>query len=602
MWVGFLVAAAVFLIVSVIGAIIFGKNNRIKKSGIDSTKIVFVGVVLSAVTLFIPIYITNFQHTDCSLFEVILASIHNMIRLFVVDGEFNFIIENIDGCSTVIYKCYSIFFSFLFVAAPLLTFGFILSFFKNISAYRKYLNRYNSDAYIFSELNEKSIALASSIYEKYGKKCIFVFTDVFESEDEENYELIEKSEALGAICFKKDIVAIDFGVHNKKSHLNFFTIGDDESENLSQSLKIIELFKERAKTNLYVFSTKPEAEILLANAYGEAEKNDDFKIKVRRINEVQSLVSRTLYEDGFDKIFSGAFENENGVKEINAVVVGMGCHGTEMTKALVWYCQMSGYEVRINAFDIDEYAEDRFSSLCPELMDSRFNGDFVTKGEAHYQVKIHSGIDISLKKFDDIIYSLPPTTYVFIALGDDDMNVATAIKLRSLFLRLGYKPQIQAVIYNSDKKEILNNIKNYRKTKYEIDFIGDRKVAYSEKVILDSEVEAEALKRHLKWGDEREFWQYDYNYKSSVASAIHHKAKILCGVPGADKAPADRSEDELWLLRELEHCRWNAYMRSEGYSYSGSGDKATRNDLAKLHHCLVPFDELPLSEQIKDDD
>ena len=38
------------------------------------------------------------------------------------------------------------------------------------------------------------------------------------------------------------------------------------------------------------------------------------------------------------------------------------------------------------------------------------------------------------------------------------------------------------------------------------------------------------------------------------------------------------------------------------YSYSGSIDKATRNDMAKRHHCLGTFDKLPLSEQEKDDD
>ena len=78
--------------------------------------------------------------------------------------------------------------------------------------------------------------------------------------------------------------------------------------------------------------------------------------------------------------------------------------------------------------------------------------------------------------------------------------------------------------------------------------------------------------------------------------------KILCGIPGIEKKPAERTEQELWPIRVLEHSRWNAYMRSEGYVYSGSTEKSTRNDLAKMHHCLVPFYELPLKEQEKDED
>ena len=73
--------------------------------------------------------------------------------------------------------------------------------------------------------------------------------------------------------------------------------------------------------------------------------------------------------------------------------------------------------------------------------------------------------------------------------------------------------------------------------------------------------------------------------------------KKLCGIAGVDKEPCDRTEEELVGLRVLEHQRWNAYMRSEGFTYAPK-----RNNLAKTHHCLVPFGELSLEEQKKDDD
>lgn len=41
-------------------------------------------------------------------------------------------------------------------------------------------------------------------------------------------------------------------------------------------------------------------------------------------------------------------------------------------------------------------------------------------------------------------------------------------------------------------------------------------------------------------------------------------------------------------------------MRSEGYVYSGTPDKASRNDLAKMHHDLVDFSLLPEEEKDKD--
>ena len=43
-------------------------------------------------------------------------------------------------------------------------------------------------------------------------------------------------------------------------------------------------------------------------------------------------------------------------------------------------------------------------------------------------------------------------------------------------------------------------------------------------------------------------------------------------------------------------------MRSDGYVYSGSIDKDSRNDLAKTHNCLVSFDMLSDKDKRKDDD
>jgi len=601
MWTTFLVISIIALLGSVVLAVAKGKSKYKSGSVLDPSKILFVGVIISSIALFIPIYYETFQASGCGILETVLISIHNMIRLFIVDGEFEFITSSLAGAPAVVFKGYTFIFSILFVLAPVLTFGFVLSFFKNVSAYKRYITHYRSDVYIFSELNEKSLALAKSLHNNNSQKRLFVFTDVFEKEEEQSYELVEEAKELGAICFKKDIITIDFSFHSSKSALSFFAIGENQSENISQALKIIDKLKYRENTNLYVFSTQVEAEILLANAF---ENHNDkvekpISIKVRRVNEVQSLINRNLYENGFEKIFSSAYQ-EDGIKKINAVVIGMGQHGTEMTKALSWFCQMDGYAIEINSFDKDKKAKEKFLSLCPELM--AFSGKTDIPGEAKYTISIHSDIDVDTTTFDNIIENLPRTTYVFVALGNDEKNISTAVKLRAIFERMKYTPVIQAVVYNSEKKDALTDIKNFKGTPYNIEFIGDMKSSYSEEVILDSDVEEEALKRHMKWGDESEFWRYDYNYKSSIASAIHRKMKILCEIPGIEKEPKDRTEKELWNLRILEHCRWNAYMRSEGYCYGGTVEKSGRNDLAKMHNCLVPFNELPLKEQEKDDD
>jgi len=80
-------------------------------------------------------------------------------------------------------------------------------------------------------------------------------------------------------------------------------------------------------------------------------------------------------------------------------------------------------------------------------------------------------------------------------------NIAVAVKLRTLFLQLGWKPVIQAVIYDTEKLQAIQNSTNFKGQAYDIDYIGDMKTSYSEKVILKSDLEKDALARHMKWVD-----------------------------------------------------------------------------------------------------
>lgn len=582
------------------GLTAFIKGKRKYKSGsiMSVSRILFLSVVLSAVFLFFPINKNVFAESESGLIETVLISMHNVIRLFVVDGEFEFVTTNISGLTGGLYKAYSILASILFVLAPILTFEFVLSFFQNFNSYQKFLFNYGKPAYVFSELNEKSLALVESLIKSPGKK-IFVFTDVFQIEEEKNYELVERAKEFGAICFKKDIITIDFSKHKSNAPIFFYTIGEDESENIGQSIKLISKYKDRKFTHLYVFSTRFDAEMLLTSV-------DKGEIKVRRVNEVKSLVYRNLYENG-SKIFDCARQNDG---KISAVVIGMGKHGTEMVKALSWFCQMDGYSVRINAFDSDELTEDRFVGMCPELMSEKYNRQLKDDGDSQYKINIHCKkdpetdlkMDVNGIRFYKELEKITPITYVFIALGSDEANIRVAIEIRAMLERTGNKNVfIQSIVYDTEKKEALKGIKNYSGQDYGINFIGDMKTSYSAEVIMKSDLEEKALNRHLKWGKEETFWNFEYNYRSSIASAIHKEMKKYCKIPDVELPPNERSEENRIALRKLEHRRWNTYMRSEGYSWSGSIDESTRNNLAKLHCFLVPFDELPLKEQQKDD-
>lgn len=345
-----------------------------------------------------------------------------------------------------------------------------------------------------------------------------------------------------------------------------------------QGLKIIEEYKKMDNVRLYVFAIGVESEMLLA-------KTDYGNMKVRRVNEIKSLVNRTLYDEG-EMLFDNAVPAEDGLKDISVVIVGLGRHGTEMMKGFIWYCQMDGYRLKIDGFDDNPEAEDIIRGAVPEL--------------SYYDVTIHSGVNVNTKSFSDSIMGLNRTSFVFVCLDSDEMNIRTAVNMRMLYERVGIKPVIQAVVKSSYEKKALEGITNYKGQSYDIRFIGDVESSYSADVIISSELEEEALQRHLKWGEEEEFWRYEYNYQSSIASAIHLRARIHCGVAGADKSDDELTEEERTIIESLEHRRWNAYMRTEGYVYSGSTDKSTRNDLGKMHHDLIEYDMMSDEEKRKD--
>ncbi len=590
---GYLYGGIAILAVAVLFVVLSFLFGRRWGWRLEPLRILLGGVVASAVVLFIPLYTVALKDSGCGPLETFLISIHNTIRLFVVDGEFDFVYLNIGtAVSETVFAWYTGLLAVLFVLAPLLTFGFAMTFFKNVAAYEQYLCNPLADAYIFSELNEKSLALAKSLHEKDPRRLL-VFTDVFDTGEEQEFELIGQAKKLGAICFKLDITAPIFGWHSKKSKLCFFTINEEDyTENTRQALTLVAKYCHRDNTELYVSSTQTETELLLNKAFSE-QTGEVAGIRVRRIDEVRSLVSRTLYEHGYEAIFAPAAEAGN---KITAAIIGMGGHGTDMTKALAWFGQMDGYELEIHAFDRLTTAEERFSLACPELTGPFGYDDSLPGREEPYAIHIHGGVDVETKAFVGSVLALKPT-YVFVSLGNDETNISTAVRLRELCERSGCHPYIHAIVYNTDKKKALEGITNFKGQAYDVHFIGDMCTTYSERVLFNNEVEQLALARHKAWGSEASFWQYSYNYQSSIASAIHTRMKKLCGISGAEKKPEERTEEELWAIRRLEHRRWNAYMRSEGYVYA-----PVRNDLAKTHPLIVPFDALPLKEQIKDDD
>ena len=222
MWnICFFVALAIFL-GSVVCAILQWAGVINRRRLLTPFTLLFVGVILSSLMLFIPLYVNALGDSVCGPVETVLVAVHNMIRLFVVDGEFSFILDNMAGIPGWMVPCYTLFFALLFVFAPLLTFGAVLSFFSNLSEGRRYFFNRNKNLSIFSHLNERSLALAESLSES-EKKRFLIFTSVSEDEDGGNAVfLCDLAARLGDLLHHSTVFSLSSDAlaapYRKRSH------------------------------------------------------------------------------------------------------------------------------------------------------------------------------------------------------------------------------------------------------------------------------------------------------------------------------------------------------------------------------------------------
>lgn len=599
------------------------QKNTLRKTSIVPWSMILLA--MAAFTGFLPICAKEVGDAAFRLLRVALLSLYSTVQVFSANTDSGMIREYFGQNPQGFENFCSLYMTFLLVVCPVVMAGYIISLFSHLFAHVRYRCYPFRDVYIFSELNERSLTFGENLYESFqqnGKKAMIVFANAFGSGGSERKELRERADKIRAICLKEGVSSFNFErMHQLKAKLRFIVIGEDDESNLRHAMSIEEIYGSRAEryyeshktkdsdeaynTWIYVFTTSAESGLLFSDS-------KDSAVVVRRVNEVSALINRTLYEEGYELFKKADTYSLTASKQISVVIVGLGSYGTEMLKALAWFCQMDGYTLLINAYDRDPLAEEKFAAQCSELLSSKYVYTREEDGEAQYEIHIHSGIDADTKAFADEIGKLGNVTYAFVALDSDSENIKTVINLRMLFGRRDPRvnPVIHAVVRSVERKNALekwiageSKSKNEKDRKEpEIKFIGDMRSIYTEEVIIGSALEkdaernihqeyAKALSEAEIYDKKKEFWAVEYNYASSVASAIHQRTVKKLEELG------QKSDDSA----RQEHRRWNAYMRSKGYIYRESRKgEANRDNVAKTHKDLVPYAQLSKEEQEKD--
>lgn len=539
-------------------------------------KSLFAGTSMGLFFIFISYRIVEGFHFSTS----ITASLFNTFRVFLFNEDMNFVLEAFSDGRIRLYI------SLLYVVAPILLLTSILSYIAEVSTQLKLgLYRFGKkDFYIFSELNIKSILLAEDLV-RHNSKARLIFTDDQNKSESIQFNLVERAKTLGALFIHSGLLESNWLQKLKRHRVHFMLLSENQHNNLELGIALNQRYQSILNGGLYILSESVESEMLLDSM----EKSG---LKIRRISEIQTIVqnlfiNHPLYESA-----------QNGYIEV--LVIGGGSIGTEVVKTAAWCGQMEHHTLSITLVDYDQLAFEKLKLTCPELVDT-----------CNIEFKC---IHVETPELYDLLNDHQTATYVVIALSEDDFNSRTAITIRSYFERIRFgrtMPKILTHVESFEKSRLLQNLKSSQNQPFSIIPFGSKESIYQSHALLQNELEAKALKLHLYLGyKEKEFDEAEYNRKASIATALHAEYKIrsVGGTDYKDYAQYLLNPDHMDRQKRVEHDRWNAYTRADGF-VSASLDEAKeymvhikhhKNNLAKKHACLIPFDDLdPLTELVQ---
>lgn len=486
-WLTYLCLAAICFTVLLIGFLISRKVLIHKKRAIPVKYFqrFFPHIALAVVLFFLlyPVYLTGGigdAPVPAGKTTPFLLATYHTLRFFVVEADIQetlAALSRISATDEVLYGIYRALICTGVFLAPFFTVTAIMSVFHNIrSGFRYFVSL--GKVHVFSELNEKSFALAESISEENHlfHRNVIVFTDVLKPDDELQYDLQESAENRGYICFRNDLESVHyrFRIFGFRKELNFYLINDDETEKIRHASYVLKKYN-HPSVGMYIFSDKVQSKLFLTVKDDTASKRQGEKHKsfqrVVRIDEYQSLIYHDLHENGIrlfetakrmDKAKSHTPAAEEGQKPtalserivIRALIIGFGGYGREMFKALLWFCQMPGYVLDLYLIDSETQLKERLNRDFPELMSKcgklDDTGSAKQFGDAIYSIREYSGVNVRTQALNKTLEEIPNPTFVFVALGNDEDNVQISIRVREHYKKQSVEPDIETVVYDSN--------------------------------------------------------------------------------------------------------------------------------------------------------
>lgn len=579
-------------------------------------------LIISTVAAIIIFYLYGNKDAQSGLLENLILAVLGGVRVITGDNSVVDTRAQMPEVSTGMASIFSLYTAVLHFMVSSVIIGFVLKLVDLLFPALRYRFLSRGRIYVFSGLSEREVLLAEDIRrlekEKKGKASVMVFLGKAEEGQKEENVLKERIRKLGAFLFFEGVSELVIPKRCRKHRIDYFLLGEEDGKNINDALELAEKYKtEDTLVYVHVLSDYPETESLLDSV------SDRGNCNFRLIPEKRTMLYQLLSKS---PLFLGMKDDK-----LTILIVGAGQNGQEAVKICSWCGCMQDRVPEIWVLDQNERPYRQLLKECPETM----------REHVHYEV-----IDVCTPEFHTFLRSHREIGYVICALGDEHLNLRTAMDIRSIayeeppYDRESKKLPIINVRLNDDVlHRMAKSLKYDKDTLCELNPFGNLKEFYTWENIGASYLEGGGLAVHgfykkLYGGKmtEQEIYEdyesSEYNRSSSMATALHGKYKAyacLGNIPAYDKALYDWGEqpdekmcqklaEQLYDIRvplgerksrveklaRLEHDRWMAYTRSLGWRTAELKEASMwqeqmgthKNAAAKLHPRLVEWENL----------
>lgn len=454
----------------------------------------------------------------------LLRAVFSTGRMFIIENDFNDINEVLKN-----NQLYLLAFSMAHVMALMITAVAAISLFgERIMTRFRFLLKSFQTKYIICGLNDNSYLFAKSLLNTCHKRCVVFITKG------EKSDLSDKAKDLGAIVINSDFLELSnlkragirrviikrSGSGGRPVYLISFT--EDETVNINIALKVMrEINDPGIQERLHIFvRTKAYSVDQVFDA--ENQKNGtDFDV---RIFDETDIAARQLVEQNPLYDFIDIDCKEAVAKsDITVLLAGFGDTGRQVLKKAIWCSQCTGN--RTSFIVVDNNASKIlgvFNNRYPEIM-------------SNYDVQVIDA-DVREERFYDLLKGkVKELNYIVVALGEDRLNIDTALDIKEIFDRNpwpdGKHPIIAANVKTTE--ELLRCNINEKGTGHRsICIFGQSEMIFTEDIIINESMDIMAKTFNTYYNiispQQAIDWRKlnSFTKESNRAAALHIRTKL----------------------------------------------------------------------------